>query len=200
MARRIKELRPEWQDDENLAKFVQHLEEPVEMKKYTLADKQPAKRTFSQSMGVDALPEIQDQKLVNQLLTGTEFRSTSGEVWRQSPSGVKTYAAATASKFNIVPAGYDAGFVQVDRTSCTRCHNSVLKPVSDFNPGRDWYGHIRGSDGIFSFHPFSPETVSGNGIGGGVQMRTSFEKAGVIAKYDQAKHPAAIYHELRDKN
>jgi hypothetical protein len=196
LARRIKKLRPNWHDDAKLAAAVEQLEKPVEMKVLTLADKQPAKRVFQQTMGVDSLPALGDAKLVGQLLSGTTFRSVAGEVWRQSPSGAKTYAPTTSADFHIVPANYDAGFVQVDRTSCMRCHDSVLKPVTDFNPGRDWYGHIRGSDGILSFHPFAPESVSDNGYGRTIKMRAEFEKSGVIAKYDPKEHPETIYQSL----
>jgi hypothetical protein len=95
-----------------------------------------------------------------------------------------------------VPAKYDAGFMQVDRTSCMRCHESTSKPVSDFEPGRDWYGHIRGSDGIFSFQPFSNDSISDNGYGRTVSMRPEFEKAGVIAQYDPKRHPEEIYQRV----
>jgi len=196
LATRIKELRPEWADESNLARFVEHLEAPLVMKPVVLADKQPAKRTFEQKMGIDSLPAIGDDKLVSELLKGAVFHSAAGEVWRESEGGVATCAPTTASSFNIVPANYDAGFVAVDRTSCARCHDSVSKPVSDFNPGRDWYGHIRGSDGIFSFHPFAPESVSDNGYGRTVSMRSDFERAGVIAKYDPQKHSASEYQSL----
>jgi hypothetical protein len=193
---RIKELRPDWSAEPNLAKFVEHLEAPLVMKPVVLTDKQPAKRTFEQKMGVDSLPAIGDDKLVSQLLSGAVFHSASGEVWRESESGVATCAPTTAAGFNVVPANYDAGFVAVDRVSCARCHDSTSKPVSDFNPGRDWYGHIRGSDGIFSFHPFAPESVSDNGYGRTVSMRGEFERAGVIAKYDPQKHSASDYQSL----
>jgi hypothetical protein len=196
LAHRIKELRPDWQNQSSLTTAVEHLEQPLEMKVLTLADKQPARRTFQQTMGVDSLPALNDDRLVGQLLSGTVFRSVTGEVWRQSPSGVKTYAPTTTAPFQIVPANYDAGFVQVDSTSCMRCHDSVSKPVSDFNPSRDWYGHIRGSDGILSFHPFAPDTVSDNGYGRTVKMRPEFEQTGVIAKYDPKQHPAKLYQTL----
>jgi len=57
---------------------------------------------------------------------------------------------------------------------------------------RDWYGRIRGSDGIFSFHPFAPESVSDNGIGRSVKMRSVLETSGVIAKYDPEKHSPQV--------
>ncbi len=197
LANRIKELRPDWQDQPNLVKAVEHLEQPIALQELTLADHQPAKRTFSQTMGVDSLPPLGDNKLVGQLLASTKFRSTAGEVWREASNGSKTYAPTTEASFHVVPAKYDAGFVQVDHTSCMRCHESVSKPVSEFNPGRDWYGHIRGSDGIFSFQPFSNDSISDNGYGRAVSMRPEFEKAGVIAKYDPKRHPEEIYQEVK---
>jgi hypothetical protein len=196
LARRIKELRPDWEAEPNLVREIEHLEGPITLKSKTLADKQPARRPFVQTMGVDTLPAIDDNKLVGELLTGATFHSATGEVWRESTAGVKTYAPTTTAGFNIVPANYDAGFVQIDRTSCMRCHDSVARPVSDFNAGRDWYGHVRGSDGIFSFHPFAPESISDNGIGRAVKMRPELEKAGVIAKYDPEKHPEKVYQTI----
>ncbi|HTQ39267.1 MAG TPA: hypothetical protein VMJ32_09575 [Pirellulales bacterium] len=196
LAQRIKALRPDWQNQPKLAAAIDHLEQPLEMKVLLLADKQPAMHVFRQTAGVDSLPPLSDDKLVGQLLSGTVFRSVSGEVWQQSPSGVKTYAPTTAAGFNIVPTNYEAGFVQVDSASCMRCHESAARPVSDFNPGRDWYGHIRGSDAILSFHPFAPESVSDNGYGRPVKMRAEFEQAGVIAKYDPQQHPAKFYQTL----
>jgi hypothetical protein len=198
LARRIKELRPDWEEQPNLVRELEHLEGPITLKSKTLADKQPARHPFVQTMGVDTLPAIEDNKLVGELLAGATFHSAVGEVWRESTTGVKTYAP-TATAFNIVPVNYDAGFVQIDRTSCMRCHDSVARPVSDFNAGRDWYGHVRGSDGIFSFHPFAPESISDNGIGRTVKMRPELEKAGVIAKYDPDKHPDKVYQTIDKK-
>ena len=50
--------------------------------------------------------------------------------------------------------------------------------------GRDWYGRIRGSDGIFSFHPFDPNSISGNGYPAPVRMRDELVSSGVIERYD----------------
>ena len=111
---------------------------------------------------------------------------------------MKTCAPTTKAPFHIVPAHYDAGFVAVDQQSCMRCHDSVNESVRKFNPGRDWYGNIRGSDGIFSFHPFAPESISNNGFAQPVRLRREFEKAGVLEKFDAARHPNAIYQTLKD--
>ncbi len=153
LARRIKELRPDWEEQPNLVRELEHLEGPITLKSKTLADKQPGRHPFVQTMGVDTLPAIEDNKLAGELLAGATFHSAVGEVWRESTTGVKTYAPTATAGFNIVPVNYDAGFVQIDRTSCMRCHDSVARPVSDFNAGRDWYGHVRGCGRNFLLPP-----------------------------------------------
>ena len=88
------------------------------------------------------------------------------------------------------------GYVEVDRTSCMRCHETVNQPVANFQAGRDWYGRIRGSDGIFSFHPFDPGCISGNGYSQPVRMRDELVSAGVIEKYDAKKHDPLRYAQI----
>lgn len=196
LAERIKELRHDWKHDANLAQVCEHLEGPRKLTPFILADTQPQVRTFKQWMGVDTLPAIEDQKLVAELLSNTTFHSASGQVWRESKEGVKTCAPTTKAAFHIVPANYDAGFVAVDHKSCMRCHNSVNESVRKFDAGRDWYGNIRGSDGIFSFHPFAPESISHNGFAQGVRMRREFEQAGILEKFDPQRHSHAVYQAL----
>ena len=54
------------------------------------------------------------------------------------------------------PKGYNTLVVQ----DCNNCHRDTGKHVSMFGPfGRDWYGLIRGSDGIFSFEIHDPRYV-----------------------------------------
>jgi hypothetical protein len=71
--------------------------------------------------------------------------------------------------------------------------------VREFEPRRDWYGRIRGSDGIFSFHPFAPESISHNGSGLPVRLNPRLVEAGIVEPYDAGRHPASLYHELRDE-
>jgi hypothetical protein len=198
LSERIKALRPTWADNKQLAEAVAHLEQPLTMTAHTLVDKHPGKRSFQQAMGVDSLPPLGDDALVTELLTTTRFRSALGEAWRKAEGNVKTFAPTTTAAYHVIPANFDAGFIEVDRTSCIRCHESVNESVNAFDGGRDWYGRVRGSDGIFSFHPFAPSSVSGNGYSVGVRMRGELEQAGLIARYDPAKHPATIYHALED--
>jgi hypothetical protein len=198
LASRIKELRPAWQQKPKLAQLVSHLETPKKLPVQTLADRMPAQRVFEETMGVDSLPPVEDDRLVIELLSTTAFRSAAGDVWRGS-AGVSTCAPTTAARFHVVPAGYDAGFISVDRKSCMRCHDSVNLSVDNFDYGRDWYGRIRGSDGIFSFHPFALGSISYNGFPNRVYLRSEFEQAGVIEPFDAKRHPNNIYQTLTDQ-
>jgi hypothetical protein len=195
LAERIAALRPYWKDDEALTKLVSHLQDPVEMKKHKLSDEHP-RLTFEQSMGIDSLPSAGDDKLVAELLLETEYQSVLGVEWRRDGDGLRTFAPTTKSDFHVVPAKYDAGFVEVDRISCMRCHETVGQHVRDFEFGRDWYGRVRGSDGIFSFHPFSLGSVSYNGFGREVHMRSELIEAGILARFNSKEHSAKYYQRL----
>ena len=190
----IQSKRSDWDQDVSLKKLVQHLQAPNRLEKERLSDGHP-RLTFNQAMGVDQLPAIQDDALVTALLRETPFKSAHGVHWAESG---ERYAVAptTRDSYHIVPARYTGGFIDVDETSCLRCHDTVGKHVRNFDYTRDWYGRIRGSDGIFSFHPFSPGSVSHNGQGVPVSMRGELVKAGIVAKFEPKKHPQTRYRRL----
>ncbi|MDA7979830.1 MAG: hypothetical protein MPJ50_13765 [Pirellulales bacterium] len=196
LAEAVKERRPDWADDEQLAELVAHLESKNAMPKRTLADDQPGRSVFRQQMGVDKLPPMNDT-LVAELLTGTVFKSALADYWRIDEAGLVTFAPTTDDEFHVVPKNYDAGFIQLDRDSCLRCHQTVAQSVRRFDVGRDWYGRIRGSDGIFSFHPFAPSSISSNGYGNTVRMRDSMERAGVLERFDPEIHTKEIYQRVK---
>jgi hypothetical protein len=195
LAEGIKELRPNWQDQPALASAVKLLSGPTVLPERKLVDQHPRK-TFQQSMGVYVLPSLEDDELVKELLTKTTFKSALGNPWAEGANGAVAAAPTTEASFHIVPAKYDAGFVEVDRASCMRCHKTVNQPVDKFQSGRDWYGRIRGSDGIFSFHPFDPNSISGNGYPVPVRMRDELVSAGVIERYDAKKHDKLRYAQV----
>lgn len=64
----------------------------------------------------------------------------------------------------LTPDDYRGGLLEVSRKSCMRCHDDVSKHASDLEQKRDWYGHVRGSDGIFSWHPFTEGSISYGGF------------------------------------
>ncbi len=196
LAERIQELEPEWRQKPALAKLVNHLGTKGPFRTATLVDPHP-QQTFRQQAIVDELPAIDDDQLVARLLGQTTFKSCLGTRWREGQGSLITAAPTTSDNFHIVPANYDAGFVEVDRQSCQRCHDTVGQHVNRFDYSRDWYGRIRGSDGIFSFHPFEPVSLSYNGFGNQVQMRSELVSSGLLERYDPARHSKQLYQELR---
>lgn len=201
LAERVKELAPDWKDKPATAELVSHLEQPLALPEQYLADTQPQEAVFRQKMGVDSLPPVGDDKLTARLLLETPFKSAQGKVWRTSTGNGKVYTAAptTPASFHIVPQNYEGGFVDVDSASCMRCHDSTDKPVDRFDSRRDWYGRVRGSDGIFSFHPFEPSGISGNGYSSNTGMRERLLSGGILQRFNQIAHPRSLYQALRTK-
>jgi hypothetical protein len=193
---RIKELRPNWRENAQLAALVNHLETPIQLTKHTLADYNHSRIVFRQSMGIHNLPPAGDDALVVRLLTETVFKSALGSSWYTDRNQVHTVAPTTDAPFHIVPARYDAGFIEIDQVSCMRCHDTVNRHVNDFNFGRDWYGRVRGSDGIFSIHPFDPSCISYNGISVPARLNQSLINAGLLAQFDPRVHSTDVYHQL----
>jgi hypothetical protein len=193
---RIKALRPEWQQNVQLAKLVDHLEQPIAMERRTLSDSNHSRRVFHQTMGVDRLPSAGDDQLVAQLLTETVFESALGATWRTGTNRVHTVAPTTDAAFHIVPARYDGGFIEVDRNSCMRCHETANHHVNEFQFGRDWYGRVRGSDGIFSIHPFDPSCISYSGFSQPARLNSDWISAGLLASFDPKTHSRDVYHQL----
>jgi hypothetical protein len=116
---------------------------------------------FQGDATVEYLPTV-DREVVRTLLR-RRFSSARGQVWVRGESGTPGYAPSTRANFGIVPRNYDGAFIEVTKDSCMRCHETTGMHANDFEPGRDWYGRVRGSDGVFSFHPFDPDYVSHGG-------------------------------------
>ena len=188
LAARIKELSPRWNEDAKLQKLVAHLEGPTELPVTLMRDNQPLQRVFEGKAGVDSLPEVADAELVTRLLTETPFQSCLGTDWRADLRGNRTSAPTTSAAFHIVPRNYDAGFAQIDRIECAQCHKTVGQHADDFDLKRDWYGRVRGSDGIFSFHPFDPKCISKRGMRSKAVIHAGMEQAGFVARFNPALH------------
>ena len=192
---RIKGLRPDWRDDAELVGFVRLMESDVGVRRASMADTAHAVRGFDQVAGQDELPPL-DESLVRELLTGAKFRSSVAVTWREDWEGDAAFAPTTRARFHIVPANYDAGFVAVHRDSCIRCHETTNQTAALFDTSRDWWGRIRGSDGIFSFHPFEPSSISPDGQNRTPVIRASLLRAGFVAKFDPALHSGDDYRVL----
>lgn len=193
LVKAITARRPNWRDSTSLTALVTHLKAAGKMKVATLRSRHPGRTVFRQRMGIDELPPIADEALVVALLTETPFRSALGATWRLDSEGLETCAPTTKADFHIIPKNYAAGFVEVDRDSCMRCHETTNVSVRAFHFSRDWYGRVRGADGIFSFHPFALSSISRNGFSRRVRMRRPFIEAGLLERYDPKKHSPGRY-------
>lgn len=163
------------------------------------------KRVVSEEANWQALPKM-PAELVEKLLHNATFHECSHTAWNYA-GDKEQHAPAVRNDdtFNIVPAGYTGAVVPVTDNSCVRCHETTLKHAEEFAPNigraafsvadthREWYGRVRGSDAIFSFHPFEPSCISGNGGAIPVRYRQALLTAGIIAPYDSKKHPAERY-------
>ena len=132
-----------------------------------LEDTQPNKRVFVNKIKRIILPGISKEK-ADILFNDRIFRSALGATWTKA---VDSPSIPTLNEgHGIMPINYDGDFIEVSSKSCARCHDTVNTHVRNFDFRRDWYGKIRGSDGIFSFSIFDPSCISDNGIGQGVKI------------------------------
>lgn len=179
LAARIKQLVPKWREQPELVKLVNGEAEKEEVvrlyNKHQLI-------TFDATALVTYMPAI-DHDLVRKLLE-TPFKSVLGHEWKKSEDGTEAYAPTTEAAFHIVPKNYKGGFVEVSSNSCMRCHDSTLKHARDFQASRDWYGRVRGSDNIFSFHIFDPSCISHNGFSLQPRLRQALVDAGLLKHWD----------------
>lgn len=194
LAQRIRELEPQWENLPQLAGALRQLEEPGPLRAAELVNPHPQGTRFRSVALVDELPAL-EAHLVARLLTETPFQSAVGTSWRERGE-LAAAAPMSRAAFHVVPANYDGAFVPVDQESCNRCHENIGDHADRFDFARDWYGRVRGSDGIFSFHPFELGTLSDNGFGRPVQMRQRLVQAGLLEPYDPRRHPREVYQEL----
>lgn len=179
LAERVKELAPDWRDRPELVKLVEGQAEREDVQRLV---NQHSLITFDAIALVTHLPAI-DHDLVRRLLD-MPFKSALGQEWT-AKDGVEAFAPSTDAPFHIVPRNYLGGFVEVSSASCMRCHDSTLKHARDFQPFRDWYGRVRGSDNIFSFHIFDLGSISYNGFGREPRLRQELVNAGLLKHWDE---------------
>lgn len=153
----------------------------------------PNRQEIKLSGQVEQLPKYSDE-LVVALLKDRTFRSALGQSWRyDSESNVDVNAPAGG----VYPAKYEA-IMSVDRETCMNCHRSANRSVTHFDVRRDWYGNVRGSDQIISFHPFDPSCISKNGQNLRVKFRPELVGWRLLERYDRRKHPATLYTALKN--
>jgi hypothetical protein len=157
----------------------------------TLRDRShPTQVAFVSTTGSVELPAI-DPDLAKTLLNDTPFKSAVGAKWKGEAS-----APTSLQNFGIVPKEYFGTHLGTDTDSCMECHKHTLRHVDTFDVGRDWYGYVRGSDGIFTWHPIDQATISRSGSAQSPRIRADFIRAGWVAPFDPAVHRHDRYHLL----
>lgn len=152
---------------------------PAKLSVETLKNPHP-QEVISRQAVVDVLPDLKEE-LVKKFLQ-RPFVSALGQAWI-SHDGLEGHAPTSKSLFHIVPKDYDGAFLAVNSKACMACHEGVLKHADDFELRRDWYGRVRGSDGIFSFHPFEPGCVGDSRNNLVITPRRSLVTAGLLKKW-----------------
>jgi hypothetical protein len=180
LIQQIKNVEPGWREDERLVNWFNVGELSVSR----LVNEHP-KTVIDRRALLDPLPPLQP-RAVEKLLTETKFKSVLGQAWRQSAaSELECHAPTAEAGFHVVPRNYAGAFLEASSRKCMTCHDTVAKHANDFQFGRDWYGRVRGSDGIFSFHIFEPSCISGNGVSRAPELRTQLIRAGKLRHYDE---------------
>jgi len=199
----VKRARPNWQADGNLTGLVTQLQNngsltPASLKPNTTdgALLPLLSQVFSQDGSLDILPAFGDDALVHELLTTTPFVTAYRQPWKEN-GGQSTYAASTAESFSIVPQNYKGGLIEVSDDSCHRCHRDAQRAISDFADDAVLYGDIWGADQIFSFHIFDQSRYNGAGDENRA-VNPAFAASGIVEQFDQARHPANLYQELKN--
>lgn len=143
---------------------------------------------------VTFLPTLPPE-LVRELLR-VPFRDALGAVWLTSASGAKCYSPTTAELEQLVPRHWMGSLVGTDSDSCAKCHDTVGQHARRFDQFRGWYGHVRGDDFVFSFHPVAPSAIAYNGARLSARLNPALVRSGVVEVYDPARHPRAVYQLL----
>lgn len=191
----VKQKRPNWSSTPHLSRLVAHLEDSTNLKPKRMAAGyySPAFETIEGAL--DELPPIGDDSLVRELLTSKTFNSAEGEVWKMD-GDLETYAPFTNAGFSIVPRNYQGGLVAVNDVSCNRCHQDTGRQLGEFNFNSLLYGEIWGEDRIFSWHLFDENSSFYGAYDRNRKLSTKLQQAGLIAPYDQSRHPDPQYRTL----
>lgn len=199
LAKEIEKLKPAWNRDPELSRLMSALNNDWKFPTVTMRDN--SGKAFNHTVKVHPLPAINDDDLVAKLLIETRWSSALGEEWKSDAEkgAVTAPTVNPGTGFHIVPERYAAHGFGVDRYECIQCHKHTNRAVSTFTANRGWYGRVRGSDGIFSFHPIDRRSIAGNGSQLQVRMNPTLVSAGLVERYNPERHDRTHYR-LLDKD
>lgn len=189
----LERKRPEGKRSASIARLIEHLGNESRFRTGYLPD--PYSATPIGIGGIDALPPFNDDDLVTELLTETEFEPSVGVSWKESGEHRVHAPANEHGGYSIVPVNYDGGVLPVDSQSCASCHRHAGRKISDFMGHLSLYGQLWGSDEVYSWSPFNAAYANDANANNFV-LRQDFIEAGVLEPYDPAKHKAEHYQKL----
>lgn len=150
---------------------------------------------FDVTSGAWQMPTLSTPDVLR--LLNRPFVSTLGESFKTGTNKVEAiFPINETNQFSLVPPNFHGAFAGNDRESCMKCHDATNRHVTEFEQPRGWYGRIRGSDGIFSFHPFDPRSISASGGALPVRINQRLVDSGIVAAYSPTVH-ASGYHRIR---
>jgi len=106
---------------------------------------------FASTALVDELPSAPPG--LPAFVHGRAFREVTDRPWLETASH-----KAFAGRGGVFPSRYQGN--HFNSQNCFTCHATVAKHADDFDLRRDWYGRVRGSDGVFSLPLADPTTVT----------------------------------------
>ncbi len=165
---------------EDVQQLLTALENPVG-RKFTCSGAHPDRVSLApRTAWEEKLPPLAYDK-VDRLLA-CAFKDVGTRTWRTLNDGSDACAPTTDADYHIVSRGYEGAYYPVSREQCADCHRHALDDARSFDRNREWYGKMRGSDDVLSFHPFDPATISTNGIYRKLEFRPALVQAGLIRK------------------
>ena len=130
-----------------------------------------AQRVLNVATIVDELPpmpkDVQDKIYIR------PFQEVTDVIWHKTDEH-KCYGPSGGFVADKYQGGHFAS------TQCIQCHHTVLSHAQHFGTGRDWYGRLRGTDGIFSVPIADDGCISGNGFNYRPVWNQKLVKAGLL--------------------
>lgn len=161
-------------DRAELLREINYPADWVPPKRYIFLRNVHEDEVFKMEGFVERIPDL-DSATVKRLLE-KPFQEVTYTFWGDSYTST---TPASDIEFNIFPKDYNLGLIVPDEQTCAGCHRQTSislrelipkEPLIYNNPSK--VANIRGSDGIFTYYPFSADSISdGKAANGNVKLR-----------------------------